>query len=90
MVLILKILILFAKIYLNQTPFHSTIIQHIKKEFIFYDQLLQNFQNIKIIITDPNGEILELGNEHSFTLEIYQIINVLRHSYKFKTRKYCY
>ena len=69
---------LFAKIYLNQTPFHSTIIQHIKKEFIFYDQLLQNFQNIKIIITDPNGEILELENEHSFTLEIYQIINVLK------------
>ena len=69
---------LFAKIYLEQVPFKTKIIYNVNREYVFYDSPLNSLSSIKVIITDPNGEILNLGTEHSFTLEIIHNINVLK------------
>lgn len=69
---------LFAKIYLNQIPLKSTIINKSTYEFIFEDKPLENFSSLKVIFTNPFGREIELSLEHSFTLEIYEKINVLK------------
>ena len=69
---------LFAKIYLNQSPFKSTILNNINNEILFYDKPLESFSEFRVIITDPFGKILNLETEHSFTLEISQTLNILK------------
>lgn len=69
---------LFAKIYLNQTPLKSTIINESSYEFIFEDKPLENFSSLRVVFVNSQGREIELSLEHSFTLEIYEKINVLK------------
>ena len=69
---------LFAKIYLNQIPLKSVILNKTEYEFIFEDKPLENFSSLKVVFTNPFGREIELSMGHSFTLEIYEKINVLK------------
>lgn len=69
---------LFAKIYINQVPLKSVIMNKSTYEFIFEEKPLENFSSLKIVFTNPFGREIELSLEHSFTLEIYEKINVLK------------
>ena len=69
---------LFAKIYINQVPLRSIILNETTYEFIFEEKPLENFSSLKIGFTNPYGREIELSLEHSFTLEIYEKINVLK------------
>lgn len=71
---------ILAKIYLEKTPFHTTIINDINKEFIFYNKPLELLQKIKIIITDPYGRIINIQNDYSLSIQIFEHIEVLKNT----------
>lgn len=68
---------ILAKIYLESVPFKTTILTDINKEYTFFDKSLKNLNKFNIIITDPYGRMLDIGNDYSMTIEIHEIINVL-------------
>jgi hypothetical protein len=69
---------LFAKIYLKQVPYQTIIDKHGIYEYKFEDMPLENLDQLQIQFTDPLGEIVDLYIPHSFTLEIYEKISVLK------------
>lgn len=69
---------LFAKIYLNQAPYQTIINKDGIYEYKFEDMPLENLDQLLIQFTDPIGEIVDLYIPHSFTLEIYEKISVLK------------
>ena len=52
----------------------------------FYDRSLDNIDTLQIEILDPEGKLLSLTAEHSFTLEIHEIIDVLKETLVDTTR----
>ena len=71
---------ILAKIYLNPIKYMTTIMPNINYEYTFYDNTLETLDKIKIIITDPYGEIINIETEYSFTLEIQERINILKNT----------
>lgn len=69
---------LFAKIYLKQYPYGTNEINGKEYELFFEDQPLENLTSFKIVFTDPFGRILNLNLPHTFTIDIYEKINVLK------------
>ena len=69
---------LFAKIYLNQAPYQTIINEKGIYEYKFEDAPLEDLDNLLIQFIDPIGEIIDLYTPHSFTLEIYEKISVLK------------
>jgi len=69
---------LFAKIYLKQFPYGTNEINREGYVMFFEDQPLENLSSFKIVFTDPYGRILNLNLPHTFTIEIYEKINVLK------------
>ena len=69
---------LFAKIYLNQAPYQTIINKDCIYEYKFEDMPLEDLDQLLIQFTDPYGEIVDLYIPHSFTLEIYEKISVLK------------
>ena len=70
---------IIAKIYLK-SPYNTTIITDINKEYIFYNKPLDTLQKIKIIITDPYGRIIDIQNDFSLTIELQEQIGVLKNT----------
>jgi hypothetical protein len=52
----------------------------------FYDRSLDNIDSLQIQILDPEGKLLSLTTEHSFTLEIQEIVDVLKETLVDSTR----
>ena len=71
---------ILAKIYLNPIKYMTTIMPNINYEYTFYDNTLETLDKIKIIITDPYGETINIESEYSFTLEIQERINILKNT----------
>lgn len=71
---------ILAKIYLKGGPFKTTILTNINKEYTFFDKSLENLNKFKIIITDPYGRMIDIGNDFSLTIEIHEVINILKNS----------
>lgn len=69
---------LFAKIYLNQAPYQTIISKDSTYEYKFEDMPLEDLDQLLIQFTDPYGKIVDLYIPHSFTLEIYEKISVLK------------
>ena len=57
-----------------------------KNELYFYDRSLDNIDTLEIQILDPLGKLISLTCEHSFTLEIHEIIDVLKETLVDTTR----
>jgi hypothetical protein len=45
---------------------------------INYDHVMDNIDKVGIQILDPNFRLLELNNCFSFTLNIYEVVDVLK------------
>jgi len=69
---------LFAKVYLDPVPYKTKIDISGRYEYKFEENPLENMDKIIVQITDPFGEILDLYLPHSFTLDIYEKISVLK------------
>jgi hypothetical protein len=69
---------LFAKVYLDPIPYKTKIDISGRYEYKFEENPLENIDKIIVQITDPFGEILDLYLPHSFTLDIYEKISVLK------------
>jgi hypothetical protein len=69
---------LFAKVYLDPIPYKTKIDISGRYEYKFEENPLENMDKIIVQITDPFGEILDLYLPHSFTLDIYEKISVLK------------
>jgi len=69
---------LFAKIYLKQPYLRTNISNNNEYVQSFDDKPLENLSSMTVVITDPFGEILNLYLDHTFTIEIYEKINVLK------------
>jgi hypothetical protein len=57
-----------------------------KNELYFYDRSLDNIDTLEIQILDPLGKLISLTCEHSFTLEIHEIVDVLKETLVDTTR----
>ena len=69
---------LFAKIYLKPIPYKTIIDTTGRYEYLFDESPLENLDTLQIQIVDPFGEILDLYLPHSFTIDIYEKISVLK------------
>ena len=57
-----------------------------ENELNFYDRSLDNIDSLQIQVLDPEGKLLSLTAEHSFTLEIHEIVDVLKETLVDSTR----
>jgi hypothetical protein len=69
---------LFAKVYLKPVPYRTIIDTTGRYEYLFDESPLENLDTLQIQIVDPYGEILDLYLPHSFTIDIYEKISVLK------------
>ena len=69
---------LFAKINISSIQGTSYNIHNYDFEYVFYDNPLNNVNQIKIELLSPDGRILELNQDHNITLEIMESIDVLK------------
>jgi len=69
---------LFAKINISSIQGTSYNIHNYKYEYLFYDNPLNNINQLKIELLSPDGRILELNQDHNITLEIMESIDVLK------------
>jgi hypothetical protein len=69
---------IFAKIKLSTVPGSCTVDNVMQNEVIFYDGSLTNMDELFIQLVDFEGKILELTQEHNFTLMIVEKIEILK------------
>jgi len=69
---------LFAKINISSIQGTSYNIHNYDYEYLFYDNPLNNINQIKIELLSPEGRVLELNQDHNITLEIMESIDVLK------------
>lgn len=69
---------IFAKIKLSTMPGSCTVDNVMQNEVIFYDGSLTNMDELFIQLVDFEGKILELTQEHNFTLMIVEKIEILK------------
>jgi hypothetical protein len=69
---------IFAKIKLSTMPGSCTVDNIMQNEVIFYDGSLTNMDELLIQLIDYEGKILELTQEHNFTLMIVEKIEILK------------
>jgi hypothetical protein len=68
---------IFAKINMHPIPGNMMYNTFTKSERIFYDVPLRRLGSFIIELVDSTGKIMDLRNEHSFTIEITEEIDVL-------------
>ena len=69
---------IFAKIKLSTMPGSCTVDNIMQNEVIFYDGSLTNMDELFVQLVDFEGKILELTQEHNFTLMIVEKIEILK------------
>lgn len=72
----------FTKILLSNIPgnydiVNSNIVNN-NSYTIYYDSVEDNVTNISIELYDPEFRLIDISNQFSFTLEIHEIIDVLK------------
>jgi hypothetical protein len=71
---------IFAKINLNVIPGNMLYHTFTKSIKIFYEAPLRRFGRMIVEFVDSKGKLMDLRNEHSFTIEITEEIDVLEDS----------
>jgi hypothetical protein len=69
---------IFAKINISSIPGRSMTLPKYQFEHTFYDNPINNINQIKVEIISPDGRLVELKQEHNMTIEIMETIEVLK------------
>ena len=70
--------VIFAKINMNSIPQNSYNKRNYDYEFTFYDKPLESVNEINIEFVSPDGNLINLRQDHNITLEIMEFRDVLK------------
>lgn len=69
---------LLAKVPLNSIPRNNIIIYDLHDEVVFYNKPLEKLSELVIQLIKPDGKMPALGLDHSLTIEVHEIKEILK------------